>query len=278
MLDKVSIIIPMYNASFFLKYTIESCLNQSYKNYEIILIDDCSTDNTYDIALNYVNKYSVISVIKNKQNLGFIRTVNLALDLAQGEYILVLGNDDILDIQHLEIMISHMKSYTNNVLTYCQSRLIDEKGGVMGTSNTIDINLDVSKIGYMNPINACGLIMKKEALFRVGKYPIIENCPNYGEWMLWIKMMNIGSFSFVKEIKSNYRIHSNNLTNSFMNYDKIYAYYKYNLLCMDCALTSLKFTLRERCKIKIKRINYRIKMFYFINIKSKSFIIKNQAN
>lgn len=264
---RVSIIIPMYNASIFLQDTIDSCLAQKYKDKEIILIDDCSSDNTYNIAVGYENKTSGIKVLKNDKNQGLIKTINAALDYITGEFVLVLGNDDILSDQHLTTMVNALVSFPKSSFAYCRSILIDESGKEIGMSDTIDVNDDLSQIAYSNPINSCGLLMKTEKLFSVGKYPVIMDCPNYGEWLLWINMMSIGKAVFVDQVKSYYRIHANNLTKSFLDKDKVQKNYMYNLTCMDCALKTFDFDLVERLKITIRKLIYKIKMVYFIKFR-----------
>lgn len=264
---RVSIIVPMYNASNFLKYTVDSCLNQTYKDKEIVLIDDCSNDNTYSIATEYEKNNYNIRTLKNKENRGLIKTINTALDFISGEYVLILGNDDILGIDHLEVMVQALSSDEELSFAYCKSVLIDENGEEFGETETIDINRNMCRIAYTNPINSCGLLMKTESLFAVEKYPVIDGCPNYGEWLLWIKMLESGKALFVDQAKSYYRIHANNLTKTFMDKNKIQKNYSYNLICMDRAVKCLNFNVTQKLRIEIRKLIYMIKMFYHFRIK-----------
>lgn len=262
----VSIIIPMYNAETFLHETIESCLKQSYKNVQIILIDDCSNDRTFEIAKDYCRRYPKIKLLRNNFNLGLIKTLNIAIDVVEGEFTLVLGNDDILNEIHLEKMVTALKSNEKNVFAYCESILIDEKGQELGLSNTIDLNEKPYKIACINPINSCGLLMRTQNLLLANKYPVIEGCPNYGEWLLWIKLLANGRAVYVRDIKSFYRIHSKNLSKSFMNEDKIKNNYHYNLLCMHTAQKELSLKIYEKIYVLCKEIIYRMKMVYHIYV------------
>ena len=94
----VSVIIPNFNGEKYLEETILSILNQSYKPYEIILIDDCSSDNSLEI----VNKYENIRIFKNKRNMGIGYTRQRGLDVANGDYISFLSSDDCYHKKFLE--------------------------------------------------------------------------------------------------------------------------------------------------------------------------------
>ncbi|MCQ2743730.1 MAG: glycosyltransferase [bacterium] len=94
--EKVSIIITNYNKSDYIKEAIESAINQTYKNVEVVIIDDCSTDNSFDLIQNYKEKYNNIVCIRNEQNRGVVYSRNLAINKASGYYILPLDADDVI--------------------------------------------------------------------------------------------------------------------------------------------------------------------------------------
>lgn len=99
---KVSICIPAYNGENFISKAIESCLKQTYENIEIVIVDDCSIDNTLYIVQNYLKKDKRIKLYKNKRNLGLSKNFLKSFILAKGEYIQHLGQDDWLDINYIE--------------------------------------------------------------------------------------------------------------------------------------------------------------------------------
>lgn len=105
--DLVSIIIPVYNAEKFLPYTINSALNQTYKNFEIILINDCSNDNSINIIKKYKDKR--IKLLNNTKNLKVAKTRNNGIKTAKGRYICFLDADDIWYKNKLEKQIKFMK-------------------------------------------------------------------------------------------------------------------------------------------------------------------------
>ena len=92
---KISVIIPSYNHSKFLKKAVDSVLNQSYKNFELIILDDCSTDNSKKI----INSYQDKRIIKyfNEKNVGAVNALNQLISMATGEYIALLNSDDYWD-------------------------------------------------------------------------------------------------------------------------------------------------------------------------------------
>ena len=98
-----SIIIPVYNAEDFLDRTIQSVLNQSYKNYELILVDDCSTDDSFRIAQKYQNIYSHVQAMQMSANSGSANLpIQKGLEHVHGDFVLVLGNDDVINEIYLE--------------------------------------------------------------------------------------------------------------------------------------------------------------------------------
>src|SRR3990167_10836604 len=88
----VSVILPTYNRSEYLGRAIESVLNQNYNNFELIIIDDSSTDKTSEVILKY--KDSRIRVVKNQENIGFVKSLNKGIKQANGKYIARLDDDD----------------------------------------------------------------------------------------------------------------------------------------------------------------------------------------
>lgn len=105
----VSIITPVYNAQDYLEETILSVLNQTYYNWELLLIDDCSIDNSYKIIEKYLKKDRRIKYLKNDKNSGPAITRNKGIEEAKGEYIAFLDSDDLWYENKLEKQINFMK-------------------------------------------------------------------------------------------------------------------------------------------------------------------------
>lgn len=117
-----SIIIALYNGEKYIEKTIQSLLVQNAE-IEIIVMDDCSQDSSTKIVKQMMLKDSRIKLFNNSHNYGFCKTVNEGIKKALGKYIIVLGQDDILDANHIEIMSSKFDDDT--VMVFCDYDLID---------------------------------------------------------------------------------------------------------------------------------------------------------
>ena len=107
--EKISIIVPVYNAEKTLYKCVESLILQKYKNIEIILINDKSTDSSNKICEELANEYDFIKYIINEKNIGVSATRNIGLDNATGEYIVFVDSDDWVDYNYCEDLLSEIK-------------------------------------------------------------------------------------------------------------------------------------------------------------------------
>ncbi len=255
----VSIIIPLYNAEKFIKTTVDSCCSQTYQDIEIYVVDDCSTDSSIEIVKKLQRQDSRIKILKNEKNSGVIKTANAGLQACSGKYAMVLGNDDVLEPEHIECMVKIMEQDDYSFL-YCSSIYINEAGEKTGQSDTKDISHNPQLLLRRNVVNACGLLMNVNKLREVGWYPEYLGFRNYGEWYLWIKLCNAGKVGYVSQIKSNYRIHSNNLTKTLDRRENLKNVKRYNLACMKLAANTIKLNIGEKVIEQIYRLCYAVKM------------------
>lgn len=125
----VSVIIPNYNHGKYLKQRIESILNQTYSNIELIILDDKSQDNSLEIIYDYKLHSKVSHIVVNKENSGstFVQW-NKGFQLAKGKYIWIAESDDFCDNNMLEILVSEMDNNKDNVIAFCYSQFVDENG------------------------------------------------------------------------------------------------------------------------------------------------------
>lgn len=132
--DLVSIVTPCYNASKYISQTIDSVLNQSYSNWEMLICDDCSNDNSADIIKSYCNKDSRIKYLKTETPSGSpTEPRNICIRKSQGRFIAFLDSDDLWKESHLENLVALFRDNSENVVAVCSwySR-IDEDGVVNG--------------------------------------------------------------------------------------------------------------------------------------------------
>jgi glycosyltransferase involved in cell wall biosynthesis len=180
--ELVSIISPCYNSSKFISHAIESVLEQTYKNWELIIVDDGSTDNSIEIIKKYEHMDKRIKLIEFGKNSGPALARNRAINEAKGRYIAFLDSDDIWLPQKLEKQIAFM--IENNIaLTYSSYYLIDKNGnnrGVFITKKSATYNelLKTCFIGNLTAIYDADII---------GKY-FLENI-GHGDYTLWLKIL-----------------------------------------------------------------------------------------
>lgn len=127
---KISIIIPIYNAEKYLNQCIDSLLNQTLKEIEIICVDDCSTDRSLDIIINYAKNDARVSIIKNESNLNAGESRNIGLKLAKGEYIHFLDADDYMLLNAYEVIYQKAKQNYVDFIKF-KAYAVDDKTGTM---------------------------------------------------------------------------------------------------------------------------------------------------
>lgn len=222
--DLVSIIMPSYNTANYIGESINSVMNQTYKNWELIIVDDCSTDNTDEIVNKFL-KDERIKYLKNEKNGGAAISRNKALREAKGRWIAFLDSDDLWVPEKLEKQISFMKK-NNYSFTYSYYQEINEKGKNLG----IEIQ-GPKKITRCSMYNYCwiGCLTVVYDAEKIGLIEIkdIKKNNDYAMWLKVIKKSDcylypyslafyrkrIGSISrqsYIKLIKWHYKLFKEN--------------------------------------------------------------------
>lgn len=119
----VSVLMPAYNASLYIRQAIDSILSQTFSDFEFLIIDDGSTDNTIDIVKKYTD--TRIKLIQNEQNRGLVYTLNKGLDIAQGKYIARMDADDICTSHRLEKQVAYMERHSGVTALSCAFRFMN---------------------------------------------------------------------------------------------------------------------------------------------------------
>ena len=181
----VSIITPSYNCEQFISETITSVRNQSYQNWELIIVDDCSTDNSINIINSHINADKRIKLFLNDENEGAAVSRNKAIKTAIGKYIAFLDSDDLWVSDKLEKQIQYMEK--NNVaLSYTSCELIDEQGAKLNKVIIPLEKLDYKELLKENQIACLTAIYNAEL---IGKFymPLIRKRQDYGLWLSILK-------------------------------------------------------------------------------------------
>ncbi len=126
----VSIIVPCYRGSRFLAESIESCLRQTHRELEVIVVDDASPDDCAEIAERYARSDSRVRVIRRPENGGVSRAFNSGLEASRGEYLTRLAQDDVFGDPAIEVMLRHLQEHPDAGLVYCDCCVIDAQGHV----------------------------------------------------------------------------------------------------------------------------------------------------
>lgn len=150
----VSVIIPVHNVEQYITDSLSSIQNQSYKNLEIIVIDDGSTDNTYSIISEIAKNDKRINIYKNEANIGIAKTLNKAIDLSKGDYILRMDGDDVSALDRVEKKLEFLTNNTEINLVGCSLTAIDTHGSEIKKIKKIgSFDLIKKTIRYSSPVS-----------------------------------------------------------------------------------------------------------------------------
>lgn len=217
-------IIPNYNHARYLPQRIESVLNQTVRGIEIILMDDCSQDDSRHIIEKYAAQDSRIQVVYNEQNSGStFKQWNKGISLAKGEYIWIAESDDICELNLLATLLPYLEASPAIVLAYCNSFDIDENGKIKAIWDRFlteldsmwenDFTADGSTLvrrfmSYRNIIpNASAVVIRASTLREVG--PADENFRVVGDWLFWARVISLGKVAYVATPLNYFRTHHN---------------------------------------------------------------------
>lgn len=222
----VSIITPLYNSEKYIEETIQSVINQTYNNWEMIIVDDCSKDNGIKIVERYQKLDKRIKLYKNEKNLGGAGTRNIAIEKAKGKYIAFLDSDDLWKKNKLERQISFMENNKYN-FSYTKYERIDEKGKKLNLLSKIPQKLDYKFMLKRDPIGCLTAIYNKESLGKI----FLPNIKINQDYALWLEILKKEKYAYgLMENLAFYRVRNNSLSkNKIKKIKYVYQMYrKYN--------------------------------------------------
>ena len=225
-LPLVTIIVPNYNHEKFLIQRLESVFNQTYPNFEVILLDDCSTDSSPNILSEYTKNPKVSHCIFNATNSGntFIQW-NKGIALAKGDFIWIAESDDFCELNLLEELIQPLLLDDEIVLSYCQSNRVDEFGNITGNwlnhTDSLDKTFFLKNfilngnefierfLIYKNVIpNASGVLFRKERALSLGQLDLDPFLKYNGDWLFYLKVLSTMKVAYVSGSFNYFRFHS----------------------------------------------------------------------
>ncbi|MEI8390335.1 MAG: glycosyltransferase family 2 protein [bacterium] len=246
--DLISVIIPAYNHEKFVEYTINSIILQSFKNIELIIINDGSTDSTNDKITNLADKCKERFVRYehfNRENLGYIKTLNQLIETANGKYIYLIASDDIAKPDALETLYNFIKNKPKYGMVVGNNEIIDENNQVVYWDKQRNIVKTLEEAEYKNFVEFLkndrpdidfnsnnfgsyksltrgnyipnGYIMRKEAIIKAGGYK--EN--TLDDWYLNLQIAKHYKIKFINKVLFSYRWHSTNTMKNTEFIDKL---------------------------------------------------------
>ncbi|EGR2083265.1 glycosyltransferase family 2 protein [Vibrio cholerae] len=153
---------PVYNVEKYVEVAVRSILNQTYKNLEIIIVDDFSNDGTFDLVTSLSKEDKRIKVFRNNSNLKIARTLNKAFNLSNGEYIARMDGDDISSPERIEKKIKYLSENKNVDLVGCSIITIDPDGNIIGKSKYDTLQFKIlKKLRYLSPVSHIWVARRK---------------------------------------------------------------------------------------------------------------------
>ena len=214
--EKVSIIVPMYNAEKFIGKTIESVLAQTYQNWEMLIMNDVSTDNSLAIVSLYAKKDERIKIVNTEKNVGVVKGRNFLIDLASGKYIAFLDADDYWHNEKLEKQIKFMKEKNASIscTEYTRVKENEEKINDVIIKEEISYN-DMLKNNYL------GCLTVIYDANKIGKRYFKELEKNE-DYVLWLEIVkDVNTIYGLKENLAYYRVLDNSRSSNKVKTAKV---------------------------------------------------------
>lgn len=302
---KISIIIPNYNHESFLKQRLESVFNQTYTNFEVILLDDASTDGSREL-LNYYSKHPKVShFVVNKENSGSpFRQWQKGIELAKGDYIWIAETDDFCETNFLEKVIKPFQENKEAAISYCQSHRANSNGVVTGNWITHtawcqpnyfqeDFTMDGNKfieyyLIHKNVIpNVSAVLIRKNDLKKIMPLVFKPFMKYNADWFYYIQLICNTKVAFIAESLNYFRYHETSVIAKADGESGMIKIYKMELQMRAFMIKFLKFsnpsnfsTIRKQYQLGNKKLHsektdiYLEKGFYF---KAIIYSLRNAA-
>ncbi|MFM8316233.1 MAG: glycosyltransferase family 2 protein [Deltaproteobacteria bacterium] len=218
---QISIILPVWNGQKYLEGAIQSVLNQTYRDFQLVIVNDCSTDRSPQIAESYAQKDSRIKVIHNIKNLKLPGSLNAGFAEACGAYFTWTSDDNILHPSFLETLLVEITTSGADIV-YSDFNCIDDEGRFVKVSHVAEAELLVA----LNTIGA-SFLYGRRVHEKLGGYDVTK--PIYEDYDFWVRAYLAGfKYERSDKVVYDYRRHSDSLTVT-QNPAPEYAFYRYGL-------------------------------------------------
>lgn len=207
--ELVSVIMPAYNSEEFINETIDSIINQTYENWELIIVDDHSTDNTIEIIQDYMANDSRIFLFEQEKNMGTAVARNTAVDRAKGEYLAFIDSDDLWKKEKLTKQLEFMRA-NNYVFTSTSYEEVDELGKPTGNIIYSHKVLDYNGLLKYNQGNSTIIYNANQ----LGKF-YIPDIRKRNDFVMWLQVIKKTKYIYgMKEALTQYRVREGSLSSN----------------------------------------------------------------
>ena len=221
----ISVIMPAYNAAKFISMAIESVLSQTYVDFELIIIDDCSKDATYSIAKSYAERYPYIILLQNAKNSGVSASRNYGIDMARGKWIAFLDSDDMWRNDKLEKQIALIREHPDATIIYTASSFVDYKGDPYNYIMPVEPKMTYHMLLKKNLLSCSSVMVRKDVMSRVK----MADDRMHEDYSAWLQILRETPCAYgVNEPLLIYRLSQNSKSsNRFKSAKMIYYSYRY---------------------------------------------------
>ena len=206
----VTIVLPCYNGADFLSCAIESCIAQTFTDWELIIVNDCSVDNSMEIAQHYAEKDSRIRVLNNEKNLKLPASLNKGFRSANGKYYTWTSHDNVMLPTMLDDFVAYLDANPNVGMVISDYQIIDENNSVVKTALIMqDVNLQMPLNNYVG----CSFMYRRSVAEIIGEYN--ENMFLIEDYDYWIRIWRKFPIGKINKVLYSYRIHGQSLTSLY---------------------------------------------------------------
>ncbi|MEO8313435.1 MAG: glycosyltransferase [Pseudomonadota bacterium] len=220
---KVSVCIPVYNGGAYIADAIQSVLDQTYKDFQVVVCDNCSTDNTEELVRSF--KDARVRYVRNDKNLGMVGNANRCIELATGEYVHILHHDDVMLPENLHLKVNILDRYPKVGLVHSDVMFIDGSGNPLDLTkfdaqrDSVEDGRTIFRRYVLNmPVGASifigAVLARRECYLRLGEFhPAL---PNTGDSEMWMRIALHYDIACIGKRLVKYRLH-NQMTSTAIN-------------------------------------------------------------
>ena len=275
----VSVVIPCYNHEDFVQASIQSVINQTYENIELIIIDDGSKDGSFakiEEMTKLCEQRFVNFEFRSRPNKGLSATLNEAIEWCQGEYYSGIASDDVILSHKLKVQVEFLNSHHNVLAVFGGVQHIDENDKIIATSLSKSRYYDFKRIiMHKFDLPAVTQLIRLQALKETGGY---DSSIVLEDWYMWLKLTKHGRIYYMSEIFALYRQHDNNFSKDsekmkqgrldVLSFFKDSKYY-------NKALANIKwFNTKKQYEESSNKIKYSLKLFSIKPFKTANYFFK----